>query len=143
MSSTSPVESSSLEESKSQGNPAPTKSKHHPRKQQGKVIPQRYLQELARRCQALLLIEEFTREVLVLEEEFVQDGVFMDDGFGVYEIMNDEDPIDEEDSEVDAAAEKYASGVRRFDEPIAAGQSFITRVVSTHPMMVSTQCSKP
>ncbi|MQL70250.1 hypothetical protein Taro_002566, partial [Colocasia esculenta] len=64
-----------------------------------KAIPRRYLQELARRCQALLLIEEFTKEALVLEEEIEQDGVFVDDGFGVYEIMNDEDPIDEEDSE--------------------------------------------
>ncbi|MQM12536.1 hypothetical protein Taro_045455 [Colocasia esculenta] len=31
--------------------------------------------------------------------------------------MNDEDPIDEEDSEVDDTTEMYASGVRRFDEP--------------------------
>ncbi|MQM03649.1 hypothetical protein Taro_036438 [Colocasia esculenta] len=134
MSSTSPVESSSLEESRveesslsldrprseRQVNPVLTKSKRRPRKQRGKVIPQRYLQELARRCQALLLIDEFTKEALVLEEEFVQDGVLIDDGFGVYKIMNDEDPIDEEDSEVDDDAEKYTSGVRRFDEPTTA-----------------------
>ncbi|MQL98459.1 hypothetical protein Taro_031173, partial [Colocasia esculenta] len=114
MSSPSLVESSSLGESRvgessvkidrprieSQVSPLPSKSKHHPRKQRGKAIPRRYLQELARRCQALLLIEEFTREALVFEEVFKQDGVFIDDGFGVYEIMNDEDPVDEEDSEV-------------------------------------------
>ncbi|MQL77336.1 hypothetical protein Taro_009748 [Colocasia esculenta] len=131
MSSPSLVESSSLGESRvgessvkidrprieSQVSPLPSKSKHCPRKQRGKAIPQRYLRELARRCQALLLIEEFTREALVFEEVFEQDGVFIDDGFGVYEIMNDEDPVHEEDSEVDDAAEKYASGVRRFDEP--------------------------
>ncbi|MQM12593.1 hypothetical protein Taro_045513 [Colocasia esculenta] len=34
--------------------------------------------------------------------------------------MNDEDPIKEEDSKVDDATEKYASGVRRFDEPTTA-----------------------
>ncbi|MQL68985.1 hypothetical protein Taro_001269, partial [Colocasia esculenta] len=108
MSSPSPVESSSLGESsiridrsrvESQVSPPSTNSKHRPRKQWGKAIPRRYLQELARRCQALLLIEEFTREALVFEEVFEQDGVFIDDGFSVYEIMNDEDPVDEEDSE--------------------------------------------
>ncbi|MQL78799.1 hypothetical protein Taro_011245 [Colocasia esculenta] len=113
MSSSSPVESSSLGESRvgessvkidrprieSQVSPPPTNSKHCPRKQRGKAIPQRYLQELARRCQALLSIEEFTREALVFEEVFEQDGVFIDDEFGVYEIMNGEDPVDEEDSE--------------------------------------------
>ncbi|MQL82214.1 hypothetical protein Taro_014671, partial [Colocasia esculenta] len=130
MSSPSPVESSSLEESsigessiridrprvESQVSPVSTKSKQRPRKQRGKAIPRRYLQELARRCQALLSIEEFTKEALVFE----QDGVFIDDRFGVYEIMNDEDPIEEEDSEVDDAAEKYASGVWRFTEPTTA-----------------------
>ncbi|MQL86317.1 hypothetical protein Taro_018857, partial [Colocasia esculenta] len=113
MSSPSPVESSSLGESRvgesrvkidrprieSQVSPPSANSKHRLRKQRGKAIPQRYLQELARRCQALLLIEEFTREALVFEEVFEHDGVFIDDGFGVYEIMNDEDPVDEEDSE--------------------------------------------
>ncbi|MQL97690.1 hypothetical protein Taro_030386 [Colocasia esculenta] len=112
MSSPSPIESSSLGESRvgksrvdrprieSQVIPPSANSKHRPRKQRGKAIPRRYLQELARRCQALLLIEEFTREALVFEEVFEWDGVFIDDGFGVYEIMNDEDPVDEEDSEV-------------------------------------------
>ncbi|MQM12210.1 hypothetical protein Taro_045126 [Colocasia esculenta] len=114
MSSPSPIESSSQEESsrveesslslgesrvESQVNPAPAKSKRRPRKQRGKAIPRRYLQELGRRCQALLLIEEFTKSALVLEEEIEQDGVFVDYGFGVYEIMNDEDPINEEDGE--------------------------------------------
>ncbi|MQM20095.1 hypothetical protein Taro_053109 [Colocasia esculenta] len=114
MSSSSPIEPSSLGESsigessfsvdrprvESQVSPLPSKSKHRPRKQRGKAIPRRYLQKLAWLCQALLLIEEFTREALVFEEVFEQDGVFIDDGFGVYGIMNDEDPVDEEDSEV-------------------------------------------
>ncbi|MQL86518.1 hypothetical protein Taro_019050 [Colocasia esculenta] len=113
MSSPSPVESSSLGGSRvgessvkidrprieSQVSPPSANSKHRPRKQRVRAIPRRYLQELARRCQALLLIEEFTREALVFEEVFEQDGVFIDDRFGVYEIMNDEDPVDEEDSE--------------------------------------------
>ncbi|MQL72158.1 hypothetical protein Taro_004496 [Colocasia esculenta] len=84
VSSPSPVESSSLGESRvgesrvkidrprieSQVSPPSANSKHCPRKQRGKAIPRRYLQELARRCQALLLIEEFTREALVFEEVF-------------------------------------------------------------------------
>ncbi|MQL70849.1 hypothetical protein Taro_003153 [Colocasia esculenta] len=134
MSSPSPIESSSLGESsigessfsvdrpriESQVGPLPSNFKQHPRKQRGKAIPRRYLQELAQWCQALLLIEEFTREALVFEEVFEKNGVFINDGFGVYEIMNDEDPVDKEDSEVDDVAEKYASGVRRFDEPTTA-----------------------
>ncbi|MQL96872.1 hypothetical protein Taro_029550 [Colocasia esculenta] len=127
MSSPSPVESSRLGESRvgessvkidrprieSQVSPPSTNSKHRPRKQRGKAIPRRYLQELARRCQALLLIEEFTREALVFEEVFEQDGVFIDDGFGVYEIMNDEDQVDEEDSEAATSTAAYNKSTAR------------------------------
>ncbi|MQM11056.1 hypothetical protein Taro_043955 [Colocasia esculenta] len=46
----------------------------------------------------------------------------IDDGFGVYEIVNDNDPIEEGDEEFEDEADAFASGIRRFDEPLIPRQ---------------------
>ncbi|MQL81541.1 hypothetical protein Taro_014003 [Colocasia esculenta] len=45
---------------------------------------------------------------------------FIDDGFGVYEIMDDDDQIEEGDEEFEDEVDVFASGLKRFDEPSAA-----------------------
>ncbi|MQL84600.1 hypothetical protein Taro_017108 [Colocasia esculenta] len=47
----------------------------------------------ARRCKACLAVPEFIEELLQLPEiEYEQSLCLIDDGFGVYEIMDDDDP---------------------------------------------------
>lgn len=55
----------------------------------------------------------------MLEEE-QWDGVLSDDGLGVYEILNEKDPADEEDNEIDDTDDLYTQGLKRFDEPSSA-----------------------
>ncbi|MQL72558.1 hypothetical protein Taro_004893 [Colocasia esculenta] len=97
-----------------------SKSPSPSRKKKGSGIPRRYLLDLVQRCGALLVVEEFVQEemVLNLEEIHIEEG--LDDGFGVYEIIAEDDPLDEEDCEIEDAAEMYASGMKKFDEPTSA-----------------------
>ncbi|MQL70622.1 hypothetical protein Taro_002914 [Colocasia esculenta] len=78
------------------------KSPSPSRKNKGSGIPRRYLIDL---------------EVVLLNIEAQHEEGRLDDGFGIYEILNDEDPVDEEDGEIEDATKMYASGMRRFDEP--------------------------
>ncbi|MQL94177.1 hypothetical protein Taro_026829, partial [Colocasia esculenta] len=54
-------------------------------------------------------VEEFVKEAVALnlEEMPIEEG--LDDGFGIYEIVAEEDPLDENDGEIEDAAEAYAS----------------------------------
>ncbi|MQL88524.1 hypothetical protein Taro_021079 [Colocasia esculenta] len=90
------------------------------RKKKGSGVPRRYLLDLVHRCGTLLAVEEFVKEAVILnlEEMSIEEG--LDDGFGIYEIVAEEDPLDENGVEIEDAAEAYASGMRRFDEPTSA-----------------------
>ncbi|MQM07705.1 hypothetical protein Taro_040546 [Colocasia esculenta] len=90
------------------------------RKSKGSGIPRKYLIDLVQRCGALLAIEEFAQEAVILNIEALHEEEGLDDGFGVYEIITEEDPVNEEDGEIEDTAEMYASGMRRFDERTSA-----------------------
>ncbi|MQL70373.1 hypothetical protein Taro_002676 [Colocasia esculenta] len=66
------------------------------KKTRDRRVPHRFLVDLARRCKACLAISEFIEEALQLSNiEYEQSLCLIDDGFGVYEIMDDDDPIEE------------------------------------------------
>ncbi|MQM20202.1 hypothetical protein Taro_053218 [Colocasia esculenta] len=74
-----------------------SKSSSPLRKSKGGGIPRRYLMDLVQRCGALLAIEEFVQEAVILNIEAQYEEEGLDDGFEVYETLAEEDPVDEED----------------------------------------------
>ncbi|MQM07285.1 hypothetical protein Taro_040126, partial [Colocasia esculenta] len=91
------------------------------KKTKGRRVSHHFLADLARRCKACLAVPEFIEEPLQLPDlEYEQSVCFVDDGFGVYEIMDDNDPIEECDEEFEDEADAFASGLKKFDEPTAA-----------------------
>ncbi|MQM11072.1 hypothetical protein Taro_043974 [Colocasia esculenta] len=82
-----------------------SKSSSPSRKSKSSGIPRRYLVDLVQRYSALLAIKEFIQEAVILNIEAQHEEEGLDDGFGVYEILAEEDPVDEEDGEIEDAAE--------------------------------------
>ncbi|MQL68675.1 hypothetical protein Taro_000950 [Colocasia esculenta] len=80
------------------------------RKKKGSGIPRRYLLDLVQRCGTLLAIEEFVQEAVTLNIEAQHEEKGLDDGFGVYEILAEDDPLDEDDCEIEDAAEMRGGG---------------------------------
>ncbi|MQM01604.1 hypothetical protein Taro_034364, partial [Colocasia esculenta] len=62
----------------------------------------------------------------------------IDDGFGVYEIMDVNDPIEERDEEFEDKADVFASGIRRFDEPSAVVEETTKEVYKVFVKVEST-----
>ncbi|MQM00112.1 hypothetical protein Taro_032848, partial [Colocasia esculenta] len=61
--------------------------------------------DLMQRCGALLAVEEFVQEAVILNIEAQHEEEGLDDGFGVYEILAEEDPMNEEDGKIEDVAE--------------------------------------
>ncbi|MQL68829.1 hypothetical protein Taro_001117 [Colocasia esculenta] len=74
-----------------------SKSSSPSRKKKGSGIPRRYLLDLVQRCGALLAVKEFLQKTVVLNLEEIPIEEGLDDGFGIYEIVAEEDPSDEND----------------------------------------------
>ncbi|MQL79591.1 hypothetical protein Taro_012036, partial [Colocasia esculenta] len=68
-----------------------------PKHTQPNSIPRRYLLDLVQRCGALLAVEEFVQEAVVLNIEDLHKEEGLEDGFRVYEILAEDDPLDEND----------------------------------------------
>ncbi|MQM05680.1 hypothetical protein Taro_038493 [Colocasia esculenta] len=80
------------------------------KKSKGKRVPHRFLVDLARRCKACLAISEFIEEPLLFLDVVCEESLcLIDDGFAVYEIMDDNDPIEEGDEEFKDEADAFTS----------------------------------
>ncbi|MQM10632.1 hypothetical protein Taro_043527 [Colocasia esculenta] len=82
-------------------------------KSKGSTIRLRYLVNMAQRCGTLLAIEVFVQEVVILNIEVQHEEKWLDDGFRVYEMMNDEDPVNEDDRVFGRIVVLLPSGVSR------------------------------
>jgi len=67
----------------------------------------RYLQDLANKCLSCSMISQLLENLIQMPEDCI-DGELVNDGYGVYELIHEKDPIVEDEEDDKDAAEAYA-----------------------------------